>query len=229
MRRGSFGWWLTVGTGALLGAYAVSAGRTYASYGRPAAPRPEEADALLDEVMPDYEVVERHQTIVGAPADVTLAAACEMDITKTPLARAIFRTRAAVLGADPVERPGPRGLLHEVTALGWRMIAEAPGREIVMGAVTQPWQANVAFRGLSREDFMAFREPDHVKIAWTLRADPFDEDLSVFRTETRALATDDVARAKFRRYWSLVAPGVWLIRWSSLGPLRRDAERRARA
>jgi hypothetical protein len=49
---------------------------------------------------------------------------------------------------------------------------------------------------------------------------------SVFRTETRAVATDAFARAKFRRYWSFVSPGIWLIRRMSLGPLKRE-ERRA--
>jgi hypothetical protein len=35
---------------------------------------------------------------------------------------------------------------------------------------------------------------------------------SIFRTETRAVATDAVARAKFRRYWSFLSPGISLIR-----------------
>ena len=51
---------------------------------------------------------------------------------------------------------------------------------------------------------------------------------SMFRTETRAVATDDFARLTFRRYWALVSPGVALIRRSSLGPLKAGAERRAR-
>ena len=50
----------------------------------------------------------------------------------------------------------------------------------------------------------------------------------MFRTETRAVATDDFARLTFRRYWAFVSPGVALIRRASLGPLKADAERRAR-
>ena len=50
----------------------------------------------------------------------------------------------------------------------------------------------------------------------------------MFRTETRAVATDAFARLKFRRYWALVSPGVALIRQTSLGPLKAEAERRAR-
>jgi hypothetical protein len=49
----------------------------------------------------------------------------------------------------------------------------------------------------------------------------------VFRTETRVTATDATARAKFRRYWSLVSPGIVAIRWVMLQPVKREAEREA--
>ena len=66
-----------------------------------------------------------------------------------------------------------------------------------------------------------------MKIVWTLRADPVNTAQSIFRTETRAVATDPEARRKFRRYWSFLSPGIIVIRWMTLGPLKADAERRA--
>ena len=75
---------------------------------------------------------------------------------------------------------------------------------------------------------MAFDDPDYVKIVWSLRAERLGDNESMFRTETRAVATDDVARMTFRRYWALVSPGVALIRRMSLRPLKAEAERRAR-
>ena len=77
-----------------------------------------------------------------------------------------------------------------------------------MGAVTQPWLADVVFSALPPDQFPAFREPDSVKIAWTIRADSLSGGASMFRTETRVSTTDPVARAKFRRYWSLASPGT---------------------
>jgi len=56
-------------------------------------------------------------------------------------------------------------------ALGWGVLAEVPGREIVMGAVTQPWMANVVFRALPPPSSRLLTNqstPDR----WTLRADP---------------------------------------------------------
>jgi hypothetical protein len=96
-----------------------------------------------------------------------------------------------------------------------------------MGAVTKPWEANVEFRPLAPDQFAAFNEPGFVKIAWTLRADAKSATDSVFRTETRAVATDAMARTKFRRYWSLLSPGIIAIRWIMLRPLKTEAERRA--
>jgi hypothetical protein len=49
----------------------------------------------------------------------------------------------------------------------------------------------------------------------------------VFHAETRVVSTDPAARARFRWYWSLFSPGMMLIRWASLAPLKREAERRA--
>jgi hypothetical protein len=54
------------------------------------------------------------------------------------------------------------------------------------------------FRALPPDDFAAFSDPDYVKIAWTLRADPAGAKNSVFRSETRVVATDPGARRKFR-------------------------------
>jgi hypothetical protein len=177
--------------------------------------------------MPVYDVVERHRIEIAAPADITFAAAGEQDLMALPVVRAIFKAREILLGSEPDIAVHPRGLLALTKSIGWGVLAEAPGREIVMGAVTQPWHADVVFRPLSPGQFVAFNEPDYVKIVWTLRADPLGSG-SIFRTETRALATDTTARAKFRWYWSFLSPGITLIRRASLGPLKREAERRRR-
>ena len=118
--------------------------------------------------------------------------------------------------------------MAQLLTLGWGVLEDVPGREVVVGAVTRPWEAEVVFQSLRPEQFASFSDPDYVKIVVSLRADPLSGGASVFRTETRAIATDAQARAKFRRYWSFVSPGVSLIRWMSLRPLKADAERRAR-
>jgi hypothetical protein len=218
--------WLTGGVGLIVGAYAAYVGVAWYRYGRPRAANADERDELLDRFMPVYEVVERHNVRVAAPAAVTLSAACDLRLSETAVARTIFKGRELILRAKPDDPPLPTGLLSQMQALGWGVLAEAPDREIVVGAVTKPWEANVTFRPLPPADFAAFHDPGYVKIAWTIRADPVSATESRFRTETRAIATDPISRAKFRRYWSLFSPGIIVIRWAMLGPVKSEAERR---
>lgn len=117
--------------------------------------------------------------------------------------------------------------MRQAQSLGWGVLAEMPGRQVVLGAVTRPWEPDVTFRAVPPAAFAGFTEPGYVKIAWTLRANPVDAGQSLFRTETRAVATDTSARSKFRRYWSFVSPGIILIRWLMLWPVKQDAESRA--
>jgi len=196
-------------------------------YGRAPQPDPHEQDELLDRFMPRYDVVERHRIHVSAPPAVTLEAAKRQDLLHSGPVRAMFRTREIVLGSNPDERTRPQGLLAAVQSLGWGILAEAPEREVVVGAVTKPWEADVTFQAVPPDQFAAFARPGLVKIAWTLRVDPVDAEGCVFLTETRAVATDPTARAKFRLYWACASPGIALIRRLSLHPLKRDAERRA--
>ena len=207
--------------------YATIVGAGWSRYGHLTPASPDECDSRLDQFMPEYEVAERHHVRVAAPAAITLAAAADTDFQQSRIIRAIFRAREFVLGAKPDAETRPRGLLAQTTALGWRVLAEEPGRKIVVGAVTQPWLPNVVFRGLAPEEFRLFHEPGYVKIIWALRADSVGKTESIFRTETRVMTTDPIARAKFRWYWARFFLGIVLIRRVMLGLLKADAERRA--
>jgi hypothetical protein len=219
------------GAVALLGAAAASyagfVGSTWLRYGHASAPADAEADALLDVFMPTYEVAERHHVSVGAPAAVTFESLMDLDLDDSPLIRAIFKGREMLLGADANEASRTRGLVAVTKELGWVVLADMPGHEIVMGAVTRPWEPNVVFRGIAPEHFAAFNEPDYVKIVWTLRADAISPFSSIARSETRAVATDASARRKFRWYWARFSVGIVLIREVSMRLAKKEAERRA--
>jgi hypothetical protein len=176
--------------------------------------------------MPNYEVADRHKITVAAPAEITLSAAGEIQLENSTLIRAIFKGRELVLGGEADRKVRPKALLEEVKSLGWSVLAELPGREIVMGAVTKPWEANPVFRALPPDEFNGFQEPGYVKIIWTLRAIPDGNGRSIFRTETRAVATDVEARRKFRRYWAFLSPGIIAIRSVMLPAVKAEAERR---
>jgi hypothetical protein len=175
--------------------------------------------------MPVYDVAERHEIPVAAPAATALETAKDVELEGPRLVRTIFAARARLLRSAPDEAARPRGLLEKTKSLGWGVLAERRGREIVVGAATKPWEANPVFRALPPDEFAAFAEPGYVKIAWTLSAVDAPGGGSVFRTETRAVATDTGSRRKFRRYWALLSPGIRLIRSALLRQLGPAAER----
>jgi hypothetical protein len=201
------------------------AGITWYRYGKVARGGPR--DPMVDRFIPKYEVREVHRTKVAAPADVTFLAAHDLDLHRSTIVRALFTGRELLMGGEHVKREHPPGFLAEVLSLGWRVLAEEPGRELVIGAVTQPWKTDVHFLGLAPEDFAAFKDPGYAKIVCTLAAKPMGEKVSIFSTETRVVTTDPESRSRFRRYWSVFSPGILLIRYEILRLVRREAERLA--
>ncbi len=217
---------LAAGVGLSAAGYAALAAMTYNRYGT--APATYEGSELIDRFIPAPEIEERHAIRVAAQAPAVFTAACSVDVGESALVRGIFRARELARGGEPEQDAArtTRGLVAQAKSIGWGVLAEIPGEEIVFGAVTQPWVAHPVFRPLPPAEFMVFDEPGYVKIAWTLRADAIDGRTSVARTVTRAATTDARSRRLFRRYWSAVMPGVVLIRRLMLRQIKLNAERR---
>jgi hypothetical protein len=218
--------WFASAVGFVAVSYVAYVGFTWVRYGSRSRVNDSNSDLLLDGCLPQYDVAERHSIRVSAPADITFQAACEADLMESRIVRTIFRTRELMLGSEHTEQNRTIPLLTLMKSIGWGVLSEVPGREIVMGAVTQPWRADVVFEPLALDQFVSFSQPEYVKIAWTLRADESDPDHCVASTETRVLTTDQIARAKFRVYWTMFSPGIGLIRRVLLKQVKAEAERR---
>ena len=220
--------WVATFIALAIAAYFAYVCVTWLTYGHPQAATGLDAEGQLDNFMPVYDVAGSQHVRVAAPAEITFSAACKMNPEQSATVRAIFKTRALLLGGEwQPESAQPEGIVEQAKLWGWGILAEDPGREIVFGAVTQPWVPNPVFQALPPAAFARFRDPGYIKIAWTLRVDPADSTHSVARTETRVATTDPVSRAKFRRYWAFFSPGMFLIRWVSLRLMRAGAERTA--
>jgi hypothetical protein len=111
----------------------------WARYGH-AHPERRPADPLLDRFLPDPDVDEYHQHTIAAPAPVTFAVAKQHDFQASPLIGGIFWLREApsLLRGRPYRREGPRSFLEWLLAGGWAVLAEDPGREIVVGCPRSP-------------------------------------------------------------------------------------------
>jgi hypothetical protein len=132
--------------------------------------------------------------------------------------------RAKILGAKAETLSPGKGFLAEMLDIGWGVLAQEPGRCVIAGAICRPWEADVRFVAIKADRFAQYEKPDQVKIAWTLETEGVGAELTRLSTETRAVATDEDARRKFRRYWRCFSPGIVAIRWLLLSAVRRKAE-----
>ena len=181
-------------------------------------------ERAIERFIPAWDIRTCHETIVQAPASTVFAVAEHFDLQSIPLVKAIFWLRGWILGASKTPPRRPAGLVEETKSLGWGELSRTTGRELVMGAATQPWQADVKFAAVPPRDFLGYAEPDRVKIVWTLEAIPIEPALTLFRSETRVRATDAAARERFLKYWRFARFGIVLMRWLHLPALRRAAE-----
>jgi hypothetical protein len=169
------------------------------------------SSTLLSEVLPEYDFRERHARRIDAPADRVFAAVRELSADDTPAVRLLLLLRG--LRGDAA-----RPIFDQMERFGFEVLAEEPGRELVVAAIGQPWK----LRGGARPrgvDFRTFAEPGYAKMALNWRF--VDGTLS---TETRVRLTDDRARRAFRRYWLVIRPLSGLIRRAWLRAIARRAE-----
>lgn len=222
MRQHGVGMTVAAAAGVAAVTYGGYATAAWLKYGRH---EPLDRTTLLDSYMPEPEIVERQEIEVHAPADVAYAASRNLDLMHSPFIRLIFETRACVMGSAQQETELPRPLIEQVKVLGWNILDELPGREIVVGAAAKPWQADVGFRAIPAGSFATFDEPGWAKIVFNFSVEPLDSDRTMVRTETRVATTDDESRRRFRRYWAFVSPGIILIRFLGLKMVKIDAEK----
>ena len=151
--------------------------------------------APLDDVLPEFDVRERHERHVAAEPDDALAAALGVPLAPDALVRTLFRVRGV---------PGGGSVYGTLRALGFEEIVRGDDR-IVLGAAGRPWSP--------RGQIVPFASagPGQVRVAVSIEA-VAEGDGARLATETRVAASDPGARRAFRRYWLVVGPFSGLIR-----------------
>lgn len=189
---------------------------------------------LLDEALPERDFDERHALTVAAAPAATFEAIRRADLGRGRLTRTLFLLRALpgllVAPRETLRRFLRRGSARTVDTLasaGFVILAEEPGREIVLGTIGRFWRPSGGMRPFQAAEFAGFREPGWAKAAWNFRVDEAPDGETTLSTETRVLCTDPRSRRTFRRYWRLVRPFSGLIRVEMLLAIRREAERRS--
>ena len=191
-------------------------------------PRP----PLIDEYLPEFDVVERHTTVVRAAPARVWAALRRTDFRRSPLIGGLLTLRMipALLTAPRKtlrrwkEGRGRALTLDSILAMGFALLAERPEREMLMGAEGRFWAARRDLRATDSQRFRAPLAAGLARGAWDFRLEPVEGGMTRLSTETRVRCADAAARRRFRPYWLLVRPGSGLIRRAMLTAIRRAAE-----
>lgn len=189
---------------------------------------------LIDELLPTYDVGVAHAAVFAARPARCFAAATELDLFQAPVVRALVGIRgwpqrvASILRRErtPALPGSPRLVfrVRDMVDVGWIVLAEAPGSQLVLGQVGHPWRgiAVSTEAPTTPEQFASFEEPGFARIATSIRVDPYGPRSSILTVETRVALTDETSRRRFRHYWLVIGPFSTLIRRMVLRLLAKE-------
>jgi len=190
-----------------------------------AAPAP-----LIDELMPRFDEVERHARLVRAAPDDVFAALKRLDLRRSWIVGTLLFLRgvpAALAGRHRRRSRGPL-TLEAMTAGGFALLGERPGRELALGVVGRFWTLTGQVIPLDGEAFRAFDRTGYAKAVWDFRVTPEAGGDTRLSTETRILCTDAASLRRFRRYWRVIRPFSGAIRILLLRAVAREVKERTR-
>ena len=182
--------------------------------------------ALLESIMPAYDVQEVHSTHVDARPANAYAAILAVTPGETALARPFLWMRtlpARVRGAGRIDDAlwdRPFLSVPSTAILGC-----VPDREIVLGLIGEFWKLRHGERVAvqSREQFMAFNGSGFAVSTLSFHVDPEGSGSRV-TTITRVRTTDPDSRRAFLRYWRVIGTGSAVLRRTWLRAVKARAE-----
>jgi hypothetical protein len=156
----------------------------------------------LDEIMPRWQFIERHEIRIAAPPERIYAAI--RNVTASEIRFFQILTSIRCMGRcrekeSILHAPADKPILDVAVGSGFRMLADDPPRELVIGS-------RVARRTFAVMNFRV-------------------DGGGLVTTETRVFSRTDSARRKFAIYWRFIRPGSGIIRRSWLEAIKRRAER----
>ena len=176
--------------------------------------------SLIDELMPRFDEVGRHALRLRAAPDVVFAALKRVDLRRSWIVAALLFLRG-VPGALAGHHKRPRGpvTLEGMTAAGFALLGERPGRELVLGVFWTPTGQVLSLDG----GIPLVRARGLRQGGVGLRGHAGVGGDTLLSTETRILCTDAASRRRFRRYWRVIRPFSGLIRIALLRAIAREA------
>ena len=187
---------------------------------------------LIDEFLPEYDAREIHRTQVHASPSRIYCAFRSTDLADAMLVRICLALRAL----PGVLLSPMRGLrqfrirlrtsmtLHEFETHGFRVLAENPPHELLIGLMGSFWKMDGGLLPIDSASFKGSQLPGTARVAWNFTVGEEKNGMCELATETRVNCSDAKSRRYFGLYWAVIRPGSGLIRRYMLRSIRKKAE-----
>jgi len=182
---------------------------------------------LIDDFLPSYHVSSHHELLVRAPADRAYEAIWQADLGSSFAVKLLLTLRAVPARLSERKFPpstSPRLTLRDVLLHGFCLLAEDPGRELVIGIAGRFWRLSGNLEPSDPAEFRKPLPPGMARAVWSFVVSESGADSSLVETETRVACGDEASLKRFRRYWSVVGPFSGFIRTRMLNAIRAAAE-----
>lgn len=176
----------------------------------------------LDEIMPEYECVERHSVRIHARPEQVMQAVRQSTFGDMKSLITLLKIRGVVVRDHSAEKVVQDQRILQAFADA-KYLFGGSDHEIVMAGV---WNAREQRRPdvNTLQEFVKYRDQGGVKMAYAFNVSDAGDGWSTIVTETRVQALDDLTRRGMGRYWRLIVPGSGLLRLQWLDGIKRRAE-----
>jgi hypothetical protein len=182
-------------------------------------------DTLIDQWLPEWQFAEHHERRIRAKPEQVVSAIRRVTASDIFLFRTLTFIRnpwRQGQGEHILNPSEERPIIDVALAGGFVLLGEDPNRELLLGTVVvAPAEVRrAAARGtvprLDPTVFKTLNKPGFARAAMNFRIIPEDNGWTNVTTETRVHAVDLETQRRFARYWRVIYPGSWVIRWNWL-------------
>ena len=179
---------------------------------------------LIDSFMPHPETSERHTVEIAATGAAVYEALWTTDLGGSLVIKGLMGLRtlpARLLRPRKTRNRNQRISLRDLIEAGFGVLAEEPGREVVLGITGPFWRPVGNTLPFNKTDFDGPVRLGVARAVWNFTVQEIGEKQTILATETRVACGDDASRFKFRIYWLAVRPFSGLIRRIMLKEIKR--------
>jgi len=182
--------------------------------------------SLIDDAAPTPDALEFHDIEVHASPDVVYRTLWTADLGASLVIKSLLLLRALptwIMGRR-ISLPSSVLTLESVIHGGFGLLAEEPGREILLGVTGRFWRLTGNVEPFDRAAFSRPVPPGMARGFWNFKVMSAGDRKTILSTETRVTCGDAGSRRKFGLYWFVVRPFSGLIRTIMLKAIRDAAQ-----